>query len=28
LHKPNDKLVNAQLEHLWCTDEPQANIDS
>jgi hypothetical protein len=21
LHKPNYKLVSAQLEHLWCTDE-------
>jgi hypothetical protein len=28
LHKPNNKLVNAQLEHLWCTDEPQANTNS
>ncbi len=25
LYKPNDKLVSAQLEHLWCTDEPWAN---
>jgi hypothetical protein len=25
LHKPNNKLVNAQLEHFWCTDEPQTN---
>jgi hypothetical protein len=22
LHKPNNKLVNVQLEHLWCTDDP------
>jgi hypothetical protein len=22
LHKPNNKLVSAQLEHLWCTEEP------
>jgi hypothetical protein len=28
LHKPNNKLVSAQLEHFWCTDEPQANLDS
>ncbi len=28
LHKPNNKLVSAQLKHLWCTDEPQANTDS
>ncbi len=28
LHKPNDKLVDAQLEHLWCTDEPRANTNS
>jgi hypothetical protein len=27
LHKLN-KFVNAQLEHLWCTDEPRANTDS
>jgi hypothetical protein len=26
LHKPN-KLVSAQLEHLWCMDEPRANTD-
>ncbi len=26
--KPNNKLVNAQLEHFWCQDEPQANSDS
>ncbi len=28
LHKPNNKLVSAQLEHLWCTNEPWANTDS
>jgi hypothetical protein len=28
LHKPNNKLVNAQLEHFWCMDEPQTNTDS
>jgi hypothetical protein len=28
LHKPNNKLVNAQLEHLWCTDKPRTNINS
>jgi hypothetical protein len=22
LHKLNNKLVSAQLEHLWCMDEP------
>jgi hypothetical protein len=22
LHKPNNKLVNAWLEHFWCMDEP------
>ncbi len=27
LHKPNDKLVNAQLEHLWCTNKPRSNTD-
>jgi hypothetical protein len=27
LHKPNNKLVNAHLEHLWCIDEPWANMD-
>ncbi len=21
LHKPNNKLVSAELEHFWCTDE-------
>jgi hypothetical protein len=25
LHKPNNKLVNAQLKHFWCTDEPHVN---
>jgi hypothetical protein len=25
LHKLNNKLVSAQLEHLWCTDKPWAN---
>jgi hypothetical protein len=28
LHKPNNKLVSALLEHFWCTDEPWAYIDS
>jgi hypothetical protein len=28
LHKLNDKLVNAQLEHLWCMDKLWANMDS
>ncbi len=28
LHKPNNKLVSAQLKHFWCQDEPQANLDS
>jgi hypothetical protein len=28
LHKPNNKLVNAYLEHFWCTDKPQANTNS
>ncbi len=28
LHKPNNKLVNAQLQHFWCTNEPWANMDS
>ncbi len=27
LNKPNNKLVNAYLEHFWCMDEPQANTD-
>jgi hypothetical protein len=26
-HKPNNKLVSAELEHFWCTDEPRANTD-
>jgi hypothetical protein len=28
LHKPNNKLVSVELEHFWCTDEPQTNTDS
>ncbi len=28
LHKPNNKLVSAQLEHFWCQDELRANSDS
>jgi len=28
LHKPNNKLVNAWLEHFWCTNEPWAYTDS
>jgi hypothetical protein len=28
VHKPNKKLVSAWLEHFWCTDEPQASMDS
>jgi hypothetical protein len=28
LHKPNNKLVSARLEHFWCTDEPHVNINS
>ncbi len=28
LHKPNNKLVSAQLEHFWCTNEPWANTNS
>jgi hypothetical protein len=28
LHKPNNKLINAQLEHLSCTNKPRANMDS
>jgi hypothetical protein len=28
LHKPNNKLVNAWLEHFWCMDEPRAYMDS
>ncbi len=28
LYKPNNKLVNAWLKHLWCTNESWAYIDS
>ncbi len=28
LHKPNNKLVSAQLEHFWCMDKPQTNTNS
>jgi hypothetical protein len=28
LDKPNNKLVNAWLEHFWCTDNPWANTNS
>jgi hypothetical protein len=28
LHSPNKKLVNAWLEHFWCTNEPQACANS
>ncbi len=28
LHKPNNKLVSAWLEHFWCMDEPWAYTDS
>jgi hypothetical protein len=28
LHKLNNNLVNALLEHFWCTDEPRTNSDS
>ncbi len=28
LHKPNNKLVSAYLEHFWCTNEPWANTNS
>ncbi len=28
LHKSNNKLVSAQLEHLWCMDESWANMNS
>jgi hypothetical protein len=28
MHKPNNKLISAWLEHFWCTYEPWANIDS
>ncbi len=28
LHKPNNKLVSAQLEHFQCTNESRTNMDS
>jgi len=28
LHKPNNKLLSAYLEHFWCTDEPRVNTNS
>jgi hypothetical protein len=28
LHKPNNKLISATLEHFWCTNKPHANINS
>jgi hypothetical protein len=28
LHKPNNKLVSAWLEHFWCTDKPRAYTNS
>ncbi len=28
LHKPNNKLVSAQLEHFWCTNKPRAYTNS
>jgi hypothetical protein len=28
MRKLNNKLINAQLEHVWCMDEPWANTDS
>ncbi len=28
LQKLNNKLVNAQLEYFWCTDEPWAHTNS
>jgi hypothetical protein len=28
LHKPNNKLVSAKLEHFWCMNELGANTDS
>ncbi len=28
MHKPNNKLLNPQLEHFWCMEEPWANRDS
>jgi hypothetical protein len=27
LHKPNNRLVSAELKHLWCMDESRANMD-
>ncbi len=27
LHKPNNKLVNAQRKHFWCTNEAWVNMD-
>jgi len=28
LHKPNNKLFSAWLEHFWCTDKPRTYMDS
>jgi hypothetical protein len=28
LHKLNNKLVNVELKHFWCTDEPWADTNS
>jgi hypothetical protein len=28
LHKPNNRLVNEELEHFLCTNEPWANTNS
>jgi hypothetical protein len=28
LHKLNNKLVSAWLEHFWCMNEPRANTNS
>jgi hypothetical protein len=28
LHKPKNKLVNAELKHFWCMNEAWANMDS
>jgi hypothetical protein len=28
MHKPNNKLVSAGLEHFWCTNKPRAYMDS
>jgi hypothetical protein len=28
LHNPNNKLVNAWLEHFWCTNKPWAYTNS